>query len=96
MSVTNLQMAMTIAIRYSAARRQFSLEDREDAPETPVLDYQMQQWRLMPLLSATYVLHVFIKSFFMDLVELQVKTSIYFSKLSAFFVRTENGGDLKG
>jgi len=47
-----LAKACTIAIRYSAVRRQFSEED--GAQETQVLDYQMQQYRLFPLLATAY------------------------------------------
>lgn len=49
---------MTIAIRYCAVRRQFV--DRDDPTphtETQVLDYSMVQYRLFPLLAATYALH---------------------------------------
>jgi acyl-CoA oxidase len=50
-----LARACTIAIRYSAVRRQFSDEDGE--AERQVLDYQMQQYRLLPLLATAYAFH---------------------------------------
>lgn len=49
----NLVKAVTISIRYSAVRRQFSGSDGE---ELPVIEYQMQQWRLFPYLAAAYVM----------------------------------------
>lgn len=54
-----LARAVTVAVRYCAIRRQFA--DR-DAPvfvdgkalETPVLDYSMVQYRLLPIISQAY------------------------------------------
>lgn len=64
--VAYLTKALPIAIRYSAVRRQFGPDDNE----LPVLEYQLQQWRLLPFLSAAYVLKVF---------------GIYFAKVFAEF-----------
>jgi acyl-CoA oxidase len=50
--VANMTNALTISIRYSAVRRQFGT----DGEEFPVIEYQMQQWRLFPYLAATYVM----------------------------------------
>jgi acyl-CoA oxidase len=50
-----LAKACTIAIRYSAVRRQFSKS--ENQPEEQVLNYQSQQYRLLPLLAAAYAIH---------------------------------------
>ncbi|KGL79839.1 Peroxisomal acyl-coenzyme A oxidase 3, partial [Tinamus guttatus] len=61
MSVTNLKLALTIAIRFSATRHQFGPADGE---EIPVLEYQMQQWRLLPYLAAVYALDYFSRSLF--------------------------------
>jgi len=57
-----LAMACTIAIRYSTIRRQGYNADAdkkraENAPnETQVLDYRQQQYRLLPLLAASYAI----------------------------------------
>ncbi|XP_071509287.1 peroxisomal acyl-coenzyme A oxidase 3-like [Diadema antillarum] len=56
MAACNLKMAIAIAVRYSAARRQFGPTPDE---ELPVLEYQMQQWRLIPYIAAAYVVHRF-------------------------------------
>ena len=48
----NLVMAVTIAIRYSFKRKQFGPPNSE---ELPVIEYQMQQWRLFPYLAASYI-----------------------------------------
>ena len=49
----NMASVLTIAIRYSAVRRQFGNPGEQ---ELPVLEYQMQQWRLLPYLAAAYVM----------------------------------------
>ena len=41
-------------------------------PEQPVLEYQLQQWRLLPLLAGTYALDSFAKSFGTDFVEMRI------------------------
>lgn len=48
----NLAKACTVAIRYSAVRRQGFKED--DKAEVQVLDYKQQQHRLFPLLASSY------------------------------------------
>lgn len=68
MAVANLKLAVCIALRFSATRRQFGPADGE---EVPVLEYQLQQWRLLPYLAAAYALDHFSKSLFLDLVALQ-------------------------
>ncbi|XP_059932732.1 peroxisomal acyl-coenzyme A oxidase 3 [Gadus macrocephalus] len=68
-STNNLKLALTTAIRFSAVRRQFGPTDTE---EIPVLEYQMQQWRLIPYLAAVYVLNQLYDSFFMSFLELQL------------------------
>lgn len=69
MSVTNLKMSMAIAIRYSAVRRQFGPEGGD---EIPVIEYQLQQWRLFPYVAAVYALDLWASSFFSDFVLLRV------------------------
>ncbi|KAK3587288.1 hypothetical protein CHS0354_034441 [Potamilus streckersoni] len=69
MSTCNLKLCVTIAIRYSAVRKQFG---PTDGPELPVIEYQLQQWRLLPFLAAAYVMEHFYKSFFMDFVGIRV------------------------
>ncbi|XP_062300295.1 peroxisomal acyl-coenzyme A oxidase 3 [Scomber scombrus] len=69
MALTNLKLALTVAIRYSATRRQFGPKDIE---EIPVLEYQLQQWRLIPYLAAAYALEHFSKTIFMNFVEFQI------------------------
>eukprot|EP00057_Strongylocentrotus_purpuratus_P031918 XP_786081.3 PREDICTED: peroxisomal acyl-coenzyme A oxidase 3 [Strongylocentrotus purpuratus] len=51
-AVCNLRLAISIAVRYSAVRRQFGPTSDE---ELPVLEYQMQQWRLIPYIAASFV-----------------------------------------
>ncbi|KAK7082183.1 acyl-Coenzyme A oxidase, partial [Halocaridina rubra] len=57
--VVHLRKALTIAIRYSAVRKQFGPAEEE----LPVIEYQMQQWRLFPYLAAAYALDCFTKNF---------------------------------
>jgi len=49
------KLALTIAIRYGARRRQFGPPGAEH--EVPVLDYLAHQRRLLPRLAKTYALH---------------------------------------
>ncbi|XP_069134207.1 peroxisomal acyl-coenzyme A oxidase 3-like [Argopecten irradians] len=69
MATCNLKLCMPIAVRYSAVRKQFGPPGGE---EIPVLEYQLQQWRLIPYLAATYALEHFSDSFFMDFVAIRV------------------------
>lgn len=53
-----LARGVTIAVRYTAVRRQFQDRDAPaNAGETQVINYKMVQIRLFPLLAATYALH---------------------------------------
>ncbi|XP_076002583.1 peroxisomal acyl-coenzyme A oxidase 3 [Genypterus blacodes] len=70
MALNNLKLALTVAIRFSATRRQFGPTDGGE--ELPVLEYQMQQWRLIPYLAAAYALEHFTKTFYMNFVEFQI------------------------
>uniref|UniRef100_A0AAG5DN34 Acyl-coenzyme A oxidase n=1 Tax=Anopheles atroparvus TaxID=41427 RepID=A0AAG5DN34_ANOAO len=60
-SQTLLAKALTIGIRYSAARKQFGPSPRQEgAPdELPILEYQSQQHRLLPHLATCVALKVF-------------------------------------
>ncbi|XP_034532987.1 peroxisomal acyl-coenzyme A oxidase 3 [Notolabrus celidotus] len=69
MALTNLKLALIVAVRYSATRRQFGPKDTE---EIPVLEYQLQQWRLIPYLATAYALEHFTKTIFMNFVEFQI------------------------
>ncbi|XP_033479161.1 peroxisomal acyl-coenzyme A oxidase 1 isoform X1 [Epinephelus lanceolatus] len=51
-SARALSKACTIAIRYSAVRRQSEIRPGE--PEPQILDYQTQQYKLFPLLATAY------------------------------------------
>ncbi|MCO5608791.1 hypothetical protein L7F22_063008 [Adiantum nelumboides] len=50
----NLSRAVTIAVRYSAVRRQFGGSFSDGIPEEQVLNYVTQQERLFPLLAAVF------------------------------------------
>uniref|UniRef100_A0A8C1ZJB7 Acyl-coenzyme A oxidase n=1 Tax=Cyprinus carpio TaxID=7962 RepID=A0A8C1ZJB7_CYPCA len=69
MALVNLKLAVTVAVRFSATRRQFGPKEDE---EIPVLEYQLQQWRLLPFLAAVYALEHFTRSFCMNFVEFQI------------------------
>ncbi|XP_015915555.2 peroxisomal acyl-coenzyme A oxidase 3 [Parasteatoda tepidariorum] len=69
MCLSNLQKCLPISIRYSAVRKQFGPAGKE---EYSVLEYQLQQWRLLPYLAATYVLHHFSYSFSRDFINFQM------------------------
>ncbi|XP_032687602.1 peroxisomal acyl-coenzyme A oxidase 3 isoform X2 [Odontomachus brunneus] len=61
-----MSLAIVIAIRYCAVRRQFGpTEDNE----LPVIEYQTQQWRLLPHLAATYAIKLSARNFYMKLIE---------------------------
>jgi acyl-CoA oxidase len=49
------KVALTIAVRYAAQRRQFGAPGSDE--EAILLDYRMHQRRLLPLLARTYALH---------------------------------------
>ncbi|KAF0309198.1 Peroxisomal acyl-coenzyme A oxidase 3 [Amphibalanus amphitrite] len=68
MAQLNMRKALTIALRYCAARRQFGDGDEE----TPVIEYPLLQYRLFPYLAATYVwyhLAVYINIVFGDFIK---------------------------
>ncbi|XP_030377021.1 peroxisomal acyl-coenzyme A oxidase 3 isoform X2 [Scaptodrosophila lebanonensis] len=51
-----LNKAISIATRYSVSRRQFAPNDK--AEEWPVIEYQSQQYRLLPYLATTIAMRV--------------------------------------
>ncbi|XP_043479794.1 peroxisomal acyl-coenzyme A oxidase 3-like isoform X2 [Leptopilina heterotoma] len=56
MSLNYLTLAVVIAIRYSAVRKQFEPSPEE---EWPVIEYQVQQCKLFPHLATTYAITLF-------------------------------------
>ena len=52
-----LARAVTVAVRYTAIRRQFQDRDEQNGPEISVLDYPTVQIRILPLLATTFALH---------------------------------------
>jgi len=67
MANTNLHLAVVIAVRYSAVRSQFGPPGQ---PEQPVLNYQLQQRRLIPYLAASFAHHHFSMTFYQDYMRL--------------------------
>ena len=49
--------ATTVAVRYSAVRKQFPAQDNPGAPEVQTLDYQTQQEKLLPYVAASFASH---------------------------------------
>ncbi|OPJ71943.1 peroxisomal acyl-coenzyme A oxidase 2 isoform A [Patagioenas fasciata monilis] len=81
-----LMKACTIAIRYSAVRRQSKLKPGEQ--EAKILDYQTQQEKLLPQLAAAYAFH-FINKYLQELLnrgyrEVQTKNFDNLPELHAF------------
>ncbi|XP_018398921.1 PREDICTED: peroxisomal acyl-coenzyme A oxidase 3 isoform X2 [Cyphomyrmex costatus] len=65
-------IALTIAIRYCAVRKQFGpTEDNE----LPVIEYQTQQWRIIPHLAAMYAIKIFSSMLKKSLAEFQINRS---------------------
>ncbi|OMJ29267.1 Peroxisomal acyl-coenzyme A oxidase 1 [Smittium culicis] len=56
-----LAKAITIAVRYTSVRRQFGEPGK---PETPVLDYPIVQYRVIPILAKTYAMIAMSHEFF--------------------------------
>ncbi|KAJ2493662.1 hypothetical protein IWW37_000293 [Coemansia sp. RSA 2050] len=56
-----LAKATTVAVRYAAVRRQFKSES--SALESPVLDYSMVQYRLIPLIAQNYAMFATSQAF---------------------------------
>uniref|UniRef100_A0A2R5LF03 Acyl-coenzyme A oxidase n=1 Tax=Ornithodoros turicata TaxID=34597 RepID=A0A2R5LF03_9ACAR len=66
---TNLIQAMVISTRYSAVRRQFGPENEE---ELPVIEYQLQQWRLLPYLAAAHVMNYYSSALYKEFVSFHI------------------------
>jgi len=54
-SAKNVEKALTIAVRYSAIRRQFHTTDQN--LEEQILNYQTHQYRLMPMIANAFAFH---------------------------------------
>lgn len=67
-----LSKAITIAGRYSACRKQFGPDGSNE--EWPVIEYQSQQFRILPHLATAYAIRVFSLWLGENSVELQIKT----------------------
>lgn len=63
-STNRIGSAVVIAIRYAAVRKQFtsSLMAGEEI-ETPIIEYELHQWRLFPYLAAACVFRIFMSEF---------------------------------
>ena len=59
-----LRKGLTVAIRFSAVRKQFGLSD---GVEVPILDYQMHRFRLMPHLANFFAVQLASEQFALDL-----------------------------
>lgn len=59
-----LSRMATIATRYSFLRRQFEGKDGANAPETPVMLYQMQQFKIIPTISLAWALQFSINKLY--------------------------------
>nr|XP_046484334.1 peroxisomal acyl-coenzyme A oxidase 3 isoform X1 [Neodiprion pinetum] len=70
MCTAYLTVAIVIAVRYSAARKQFGPPKEE---EWPVLEYQIQQLRLFPHLAAAFALKIFSYQFSIKTEDFQIK-----------------------
>ncbi|XP_039308021.1 peroxisomal acyl-coenzyme A oxidase 3 isoform X1 [Solenopsis invicta] len=65
-----MSLALTIATRYCAVRKQFGpTEDNE----LPVIEYQTQQWRIIPHLAETYAVKIFSSALHGSLYDLHIQ-----------------------
>ncbi|XP_022658640.1 peroxisomal acyl-coenzyme A oxidase 3-like [Varroa destructor] len=72
LSTTNLVQAVVIATRYSAVRRQFGSE--EGNLEKPVLEYQLQQWRILPFLCGAVIMDHYALALNRDFITFHMST----------------------
>ncbi|XP_011309001.1 peroxisomal acyl-coenzyme A oxidase 3 [Fopius arisanus] len=64
--VNSIGIASTIAVRYAAVRRQFSSSLDNNATETPIIEYELHQWRIFPYMAAGVVTRAFMTEFSHD------------------------------
>ncbi|KAK0178954.1 hypothetical protein PV327_007790 [Microctonus hyperodae] len=63
-AANTLGAAVVIAVRYAAVRKQFvSCLSFEEKTETPIIEYELHQWRLFPYLAAACVMRIFMTQF---------------------------------
>lgn len=66
----SLHSALTIAVRYSTLRKQFGPKvDGTVREEWPVIEYQSQQWRLIPYIASSYILRNLFQSLQKDFLQ---------------------------
>lgn len=85
-----LRMGTTIAIRYSAVRRQGFKNEGKGLTEYQIIDYKQQQYRLFPLLAASYCFFFSAKKVFDDLKSIE-KRLMNLSNNSETITKTEVG-----
>lgn len=68
-AVASFTLAITIAVRYSAVRKQFG----PGKEEIPVIEYQLQQWKLFPYIAVLYAFKIFSDFFVGEFCQFQVK-----------------------
>ncbi|XP_071443002.1 peroxisomal acyl-coenzyme A oxidase 3-like [Hetaerina americana] len=67
--------AVVIGVRYSAVRKQFTnTSSGNTSEESPVIEYQLQRWRLLPYLAAAIIHKIFSDTFSKNLAEFRLKT----------------------
>lgn len=67
--VAYFTISITIAVRYSATRKQFGINKEE----LPVIEYQLQQWRLFPYIAVLYAFKIFSDFFSLQSATFQLK-----------------------
>ncbi|XP_033226187.1 peroxisomal acyl-coenzyme A oxidase 3-like [Belonocnema kinseyi] len=76
-STNRIGAALVIAVRYAAVRKQFTSSlTSKDEKETPIIEYELHQWRLFPYLAAACVFRIFMSEFtnvYLDSVEKSMK-----------------------
>ncbi|CAD6241119.1 GSCOCG00009152001-RA-CDS [Cotesia congregata] len=63
-ATNRLGAAIVIAVRYAAVRKQFaSCLSADKEIETPIIEYELHQWRLFPYLAAASIFRIFMTEF---------------------------------